>query len=95
MKNNKHTSYYVTSIIQDIQTRFVSEETTKYSLSQIERTYEFDDGAVVTYEWQDTAGIGTDGHFNHRFTLKKAPKPNPNKLKTGVMKTIVYENAAR
>lgn len=95
MKNNKHTNYYVTSIIQDIQTRFVDEKTTKFSLNQIERTYEFDDGAVVVYEWQDSASQKAGDEFNHRFTLKKVPKPNPNKLKTGVIKVISFQPDGR
>ena len=95
MKTNKHTNYYVTSIIQDIQTRFIEEKTTKFSLSHIERTYEFDDGAIVVYEWQDSAGVGNEGHFNHKFTLKRPPKPNPHKLKKGVIKVIEYQSATR
>lgn len=90
MKSNKYTNFYVTSVIQDIQTRFVNEKTTKFSLNRIERTYEFDDGAVIIYEWQDSAGANDPDHYNHRFTLKRPPKPNPHKLKKGVIKTIAY-----
>ncbi|NNE67559.1 MAG: hypothetical protein HKN33_13425 [Pyrinomonadaceae bacterium] len=95
MKNNKHTNYYVTSIIQDIQTRFVAEETTKFSLSQIERTYEFDDGAIVKYEWQDKSVVTDEDSYNHRFTMARPPKPNPHKLKKGVIKIIEYPEGGR
>ncbi|MEZ5305686.1 MAG: hypothetical protein R2684_00930 [Pyrinomonadaceae bacterium] len=95
MKNNKYTNYYVTSIIQDIQTRFVEEKTTKFSARKIERMYEFDDGAVVTYEWQDSASVSGDEDYNHRFTLKKVPKPNPNKLKPGIIKVIPHPDGGR
>ncbi len=53
------------------------------------------DGAVVVYEWQDSAGVGDEGHFNHKFTLKRPPRPNPHKLKKGVIKIIEYQNATR
>jgi len=95
MKNSKHTNYYVTSIIQDIQTRFIAEKTTKFSLSQIERIYEFDDGAVVKYEWRDAASASAKDGFNHRFTLAKPPKPNPNKLTKGVIKVIEHPEGGR
>ena len=95
MKNTKHTNYYVTSIIQDIQTRFVEENTTKFSLSQIERTYQFDDGAVVKYEWQNSSAVTSKEDFNHRFTLTKPPKPNPNKLVKGVIRTIEFPEGGR
>ena len=95
MKNTKHTNYYVTSIIQDIQTRFVAENTTKFSLSHIERTYEFDDGAIVKYEWQDPSSANSKEKYNHRFTLTKPPKPNPHKLAKGVIKTIEAPKSGR
>lgn len=84
-----HTSIYVTSIVEDIQTRFAREETTNYSEGYIEREYTFEDGAVVKYEWQDGPRSGS-GKFNHRFTLVKPPKPNPHKLKSGVIREINY-----
>jgi hypothetical protein len=95
MKNNKYTNYYVTSIIQDVQTRFVEEETTKYSLKQIERIYTFDDGAVVKYEWQDASMTKSPDDYNHRFTLEKLPKPNKNKLEKGVIRVIAYPTGGR
>lgn len=87
-----HTSIYVTSIIEDIQTRFINEETTKFTENFIEREYTFEDGAVIKYEWQDAPRGGSSDKFNHRFTLISPPKPNPNKLKAGVIKEIFYPN---
>ena len=95
MKNNKHANYYVTSIVQDIQTRFVGEKTTKYSLSQIERIYDFDDGAVVKYEWQDSSVVKSMDEYNHRFSLTKPPKPNPHKLSKGIIKVISFPVGGR
>lgn len=95
MSKNKHTELYVTSIIEDIQTRFVSEKTLKHSDRKIERSYEFEDGAVVRYEWQSGPGEGPDERFNHRFSLTKPPKPNPNKLKKGVIRIIEYSENPR
>lgn len=89
-RKTNHTSIYVTSIIEDIQTRFTKEETTKFSESHIERTYTFEDGAVVKYEWQDAPRSGSSEKFNHKFTLESPPKPNPHKLKKGVIKQINY-----
>lgn len=90
-RKTNHTSIYVTSIIEDIQTRFTREETTKFiEGEQIEREYTFEDGAVVLYEWQNAPRSGSSEKFNHRFTLKTPPKPNPHKLKTGVIKEINY-----
>jgi hypothetical protein len=89
-RKTNHTNLYVTSIIEDIQTRFIKEETTKFSEGQIEREYTFEDGAVVKYEWQDAPRAGSGEKFNHKFTLKNPPKPNPHKLKPGVIKEINY-----
>jgi hypothetical protein len=89
-RKTNHTNIYVTSIIEDIQTRFIKEETTKFTESQIEREYTFEDGALVKYEWQDAPRSGSSEKFNHRFTLVKPPKPNPHKLKEGVIKEINY-----
>lgn len=94
-KINKQANMYVTSIIEDVQTRFVDEKTTIYSDNQIERTYEFEDGAVVRYEWQDAPGKADDEKYNHRFTLVKVPKPNPGKLKKGVLRAIEFSAAGR
>ena len=90
-----HTDIYVTSIVEDIQTRFVNEETLKYSETEIERLYEFEDGATVKYEWQCGPGKAADEKYNHRFTLATPPKPNPNKLKKGIIRTIGFGKNAR
>ena len=89
-ENKKQINMYVTSIIEDIRTRFTNEETTKFSEDFIERIYTFEDGAVIKYEWQNGERSGSKDKFNHRFTLETLPKPNPNKLKKGVIKTINY-----
>ncbi len=85
----KSTKMYVNSIIEDVQTRFVNEKTISYSETKIERLYEFEDGAVVKYEWQSPIEAKKT-KFNHRFTLTSLPKPNPDKLKAGVIRIINY-----
>ena len=77
---------YVGIIMRDGTDEIVSETPTIYENARIERVYEFTDGAVVKYEWQDVSLR----EFNHRFTLVKLPDPNPLKLKTGIIKTINY-----
>ncbi len=83
---------YVDMIIEDDLSHVVSEIPAVYTDKEIRRIYEFDDGAVVEYEWQGTS----DGRrraaeiFNHRFTLTNLPSPNPDKLKKGVIRTIMY-----
>jgi hypothetical protein len=90
-RKTNHTDIYVTSLIEDIQTRFTKEETIKFiEGKQIEREYTFEDGAVIKYEWQDAPRSGSADKFNHRFTLITPPKPNPHKLKKGVIKEINY-----
>ncbi len=90
-RKTDHTNIYVTSIVEDIQTRFVKEETTTFKEGeQIAREYTFEDGAVVKYEWQNAPRSGSGGKYNHRFTLQGLPKPNPHKLKKGVIKEINY-----
>lgn len=89
-RKTNHTNIYVTSIIEDIQTRFIKEETTKFTEVQIEREYTFEDGAVVKYEWQDASRKGSSDKYNHKFTLLTLPKPNPHKLKKGIIKEIKY-----
>jgi len=89
-RKTNHTSIYVTSIIEDIQTRFIKEETTRFTEDSIEREYTFEDGAVIRYEWQDAPRTGSSDRFNHKFTLITPPKPNPHKLKKGVIKEINY-----
>ncbi|MCB1023683.1 MAG: hypothetical protein KDB79_04805 [Acidobacteria bacterium] len=94
-KDSKHTSHYVNSIIEDVQSRFVSERTVEYSESRIKREYEFEDGAIVRYDWQSVPGRKADEKFNHRFTLTNLPKPNPAKLKTGVIREIDFAAGGR
>lgn len=77
---------YVAIIMNDDTERIVRETPTVYENARIEREYEFEDGAVVRYEWRDVSL----GGFNHRFTLVRPPKPNPRKLSAGVIRTIDY-----
>ena len=73
-------------IKEDDTEKIVRETPTVYEADRIDREYEFDDGAVVKYEWRDAVL----NEFNHRFTLVTPPKPNPGKLKAGVIRTIEY-----
>ncbi len=77
---------YAAIIMRDETDDILSETPTVYENARIERVYEFTDGAVVKYEWQDASLR----QFNHRFTLVKPPSLNPEKLKAGVIKTIDY-----
>lgn len=83
---------YANIIMCDETEKIVSERPTVYTDEYLERVYEFEDGAVVRYEWQGTADGRTspDGKFNHKFTLEKEPSPNPDGLKKGVLKVINY-----
>lgn len=72
--------------MQDETEKIVRETPTVYEDTRIEREYEFEDGAVVKYEWRDASL----GDFNHQFTLVQPPKPNPGKFSPGVIKTIDY-----
>lgn len=83
---------YADIIIRDERERIVSEKPTVYTDEKIERVYEFEDGAVIKYEWQncETGRISATPRYNHKFTLVKLPSPNPNKFKTGVVKVINY-----
>ncbi|REJ79007.1 MAG: hypothetical protein DWQ47_06065 [Acidobacteria bacterium] len=89
-KNSQHSDFYANSIIEDVRSRFISEETTRFTDSEIERMYEFEDGALVKYEWRAGSRGSNDGGFNHRFTIVKPPKPNPHKLKKGVIREIGF-----
>ena len=77
---------YAAIIMRDETDEIVSETPTVYENARIERVYEFTDGAVVKYEWQDVSLR----QFNHRFTLVKPPLLNPENLTGGVIKTINY-----
>lgn len=94
-KKPPHTEIYVTSIIQDIRTRFVSEETTKHTAGEIERIYEFEDGAVVKYEWRSAEKRGRKPEFNHRISIVKPPRPNPHKIRKGVIKVLSHPDSGR
>lgn len=85
------TTYYVNSIIKDIQNQFIREETTSFSESKIERIYEFPDGAVVKYEWQNEESGKSNNSYNHRFTLVKIPTENPGNFDLGVIKEVPYK----
>ncbi|MGD9561676.1 MAG: hypothetical protein AB7F88_05585 [Pyrinomonadaceae bacterium] len=77
---------YVRIIMRDETEKIVRETPVAYEAARIEREYEFEDGAVVRYEWRDISL----GGFNHRFSLVQSPKPNPDKLSPGVIHTIDY-----
>ncbi len=83
---------YAEIIIRDETERIVSEKPTVYSDHKIERIYEFEDGAVVKYEWQTRPAENASNaeNYNHRFTLITPPSPNPCKFETGVIKAINY-----
>jgi hypothetical protein len=83
---------YADIIIRDERERIVSEKPTVYTDEKIERIYEFEDGAVIKYEWQncETGRTSATPRYNHKFTLVKLPSPNPHKFKTGVVKVINY-----
>lgn len=81
---------YVNAIIRDVQNAFVREETMSFSQSRIERLYEFEDGAVVKYEWQSEENSQNGEPFNHKFTLIKKPVSNSENLETGVIKIVKY-----
>jgi hypothetical protein len=72
--------------MQDEAEKIVRETPVVYEPDRIEREYEFADGAVVKYEWQDA----TLGGFNHRFSLVRPPKRNLERLSAGVIQTIDY-----
>jgi hypothetical protein len=88
----KKVEEYADIIMRDEREKIVSERPTVYETDKIERVYEFEDGAVVKYEWQNTPDGRTspDGKFNHRFTLVTAPTPNPHGFEAGVIKQINY-----
>ncbi len=93
MNNDPKTDeYYVNIILNDERAKIVSETPTIYRDDFIERIYEFADGAIIKYEWQNApSGRTSTGElFNHRFTLTETPSPNPHKLKKGIIKVINY-----
>lgn len=88
----KNAQNYAAIIMNDEREKIVKETPTIYNDEQIERIYEFEDGAVVKYEWQATPDGRTSAEekFNHRFSLIKAPQPNPHNLKEGIISQINY-----
>ncbi len=88
----KKAEEYADIIMHDEREKIVSETPTVYETDKIERVYEFADGAIVKYEWQNTPDgrTSTSGDFNHRFTLTALPNPNPNGFKKGIIKVINY-----
>lgn len=92
----KNAEEYAEIIMRDEREKIVSETPTVYTDDQIERVYEFEDGAVVKYEWQSFPVDGSNGEaYNHRFTLNTPPTPNPNNLKAGIIKQINYGQNSR
>lgn len=91
----KKAEEYVEIILNDERDKIVKETPTVYETKRIERLYEFAGGAVVKYEWQDFPDEKSKEKYNHRFTLITLPKPNPSKLKTGVILSIDYSGNAR
>lgn len=89
-KTMQNAEEYANIIIRDERERIVSEKPTVYTDDKIERIYEFEDGAVIKYEWQSQPPEEPSEHYNHKFTLITVPAPNPNKFKTGVVKVINY-----
>lgn len=81
---------YVDIIIQDETEKISREVPTLHGDDKIERLYEFYDGAVVKYEWQNFPTDINQERYNHRFTLIQLPLPNPEGLEIGVIKTIDY-----
>jgi len=86
------TEEYVNIILDDEREKIVSETPTEYSDDKIERIYEFEDGAVVKYEWQNSLSgrTSTVERYNHRFTLIKTPLPNSSRFKEGIIEVINY-----
>lgn len=88
----KNAEEYAAIIMNDEREKIVKETPTIYNDDQIERLYEFADGAVIKYEWQSTPDGRTSAEekFNHKFSLIKTPNPNPHKLKEGIVKQTNY-----
>jgi hypothetical protein len=89
-RKTQATDFYANSIIEDVRSRFTHEETTKFTEHEIERVYEFEDGCVVKYEWRSGGRGGKSGGYNHRFSIVKPPKPNPEKIQKGVIREIPF-----
>jgi cytosine/adenosine deaminase-related metal-dependent hydrolase len=83
----KNAEEYAEIIMRDEREKIVTETPTVYQDDKIERIYEFADGAIVKYEWQNAPRAE---RFNHRFSLIAPPAPNPHNLKKGIIKAIDY-----
>jgi hypothetical protein len=94
-KDSNIAEEYVKIIIEDDLNRITWEETLTQKDHYIERTYEIDDGAVIKYEWRGFPSDNPKESFNHKFTLIKLPKQNPNKLEAGVVKIIYHPTNSR
>lgn len=88
----KNAAQYADIIIRDEREKIVSEKPTVYTNDKIERIYQFEDGAVVKYEWQSSPSgrVAKTERYNHKFTLITLPEPNPQKFEKGVVKVIDY-----
>ncbi len=85
---------YVQIIMHDERENIVSETPTVFEDDYIVRVYEFEDGAVVNYEWRNLPDerISLEDRFNHRFTLEKLPLGNPANLEKGIIEVIYYSS---
>lgn len=79
---------YAEIILRDEREKIIRETPTVYTDEKIERVYEFADGAVVKYEWQNAPNAAEN--YNHRFSLIEPPQPNSRNLKKGVIKVIDF-----
>ena len=88
----KNVEEYAEIIMRDEREKIASETPTIYETHKIERIYEFHDGAIVKYEWQESPSGRTSKAeiFNHRFSLIEPPSPNPRKFQKGIIKVINY-----
>jgi hypothetical protein len=89
--NIENAEGYADIVIRDEREKIVSEKPTVYSEDKIERIYEFQDGAILLYEWQSLPPEDSKDKYNHKFTLITLPEPNPRKFKTGIVKVINYK----
>ena len=88
----KSAEEYAEIIMRDERELIVKETPTVYETHKIERVYEFQDGAIVKYEWLESpmGRTSKDEIFNHRFTLTTLPTLNPSKFQKGIIKVINY-----
>ena len=89
-KNIQSAEDYAEIIFNDERENIASETPTVFTDDKIERIYEFLDGAIVKYEWQNFPAETGAEKYNHRLTLLNPPTTNPDKLKKGIIKIIYY-----